>query len=115
MRALSILLLFISLGLVSATNARADTAYFYTVKGILKGMPGDGRAANEILVKHQPIPGYRDETGEITGMMAMTMPFYLSDAVSVASLRAGDAVELKIEQHLAPKFSELVVEIKKTE
>ncbi len=115
MRALWKFLICVFLGVASPTNAVADTAYFYTVKGIIKGMPGDGRAANEILVKHQPIPGYRDETGAITGMMAMTMPFYVSEGVSVAPFKAGDAVELKVEQHLAPKFSELVVEIKKSE
>lgn len=115
MVALRTFLVCIFLGLFSPTKAIADTAYFYTVKGIIKGMPGEGRAGNEILVKHQPIPGYRDETGAITGMMAMTMPFYVSEGVSLTTFKAGDAVELKIEQHLAPKFSELVVEIKKSE
>jgi len=95
--------------------AYADDAYVFTVKGIIKGLPGDGRAANEILVKHQPIPDYRDDTGTITGMMAMTMPFYLSEGVSLSGFKTGDAVELKIEQHLSPKFSELVIAVKKGE
>lgn len=99
----------------SATAAFADTAYYFTVKGIIKGMPGDGLAANEILVKHQPIPEYRDETGAITGMMAMTMPFYLAKDVSLNGIKAGDAVELKIEQHLKPQFTEVVSAIKKVE
>jgi Cu/Ag efflux protein CusF len=107
--------LAIILGLLSSTNALADTAYFYTVKGVIKGMPGDGLAANEVLVKHQAIPEYRDDTGAITGMMAMTMPFYLSEGVSLSGFKTGDAVELKIEQHLSPKFSELVIAVKKGE
>jgi Cu/Ag efflux protein CusF len=97
------------------TSAFADTAYYFTVKGIIKGMPGDGRAANEILVKHQAIPEYRDDTGAITGMMAMTMPFYLAEGVSLNGIKAGDSVELKIEQHLKPEFTEAVSAIKKVE
>jgi Cu/Ag efflux protein CusF len=101
--------------LVFATTALADTPYYYTVKGIIKGMPGDGLAANELLVKHQPIPDYRDDTGAIVGMMAMTMPFYLAQGVSLQGIKAGDAVELKVEQHLKPKFTEEVTSIKKVE
>jgi Cu/Ag efflux protein CusF len=98
-----------------STSALADTAYYYTVKGIIKGMPGDGLAKNEMLVKHQPIPDYRDDTGMIVGMMGMTMPFYLKEGLSLDGLKAGDNVELKVEQHLQPQFSEEVVSIKKTE
>lgn len=101
--------------LAFATTALADTPYYYTVKGIIKGMPGDGLAANELLVKHQPIPDYRDDTGAIVGMMAMTMPFYLAQGVSLQGIKAGDAVELKVEQHLKPKFTEEVTSIKKVE
>jgi Cu/Ag efflux protein CusF len=109
----------IFLSLVAAcavsTSALADTAYYYTVKGIIKGMPGDGLAKNEMLVKHQPIPDYRDDTGAIVGMMAMTMPFYLKEGLSLEGIKAGDNVELKIEQHLQPKFTEEVIAVKKTE
>jgi Cu/Ag efflux protein CusF len=101
--------------LVTPLVAFADTPYFYTVKGIVKGMPGDGRAPNEILVKHQAIPEYRDEDGVVTGMMAMTMPFYLAEGVSLSGIKAGDSVELKIEQHLKPSFTEAVAAIKKVE
>lgn len=97
------------------TAAVADTAYYFTVKGIIKGMPGDGLAANEILVKHQPIPEYRDESGAVVGMMAMTMPFYLAKDVSLNGIKAGDAIEFKVEQHLKPQFTEVVTEIKKVE
>jgi Cu/Ag efflux protein CusF len=97
------------------TSAVADEAYFYTVKGIIKGMPGDRLAKNELLVKHQPIPGYRDDTGAIVGMMAMTMPFYLKEGVSLEGIKEGDSVELKVEQHLKPKFTEEVISVAKAE
>jgi Cu/Ag efflux protein CusF len=101
--------------LAVSTGAVADTAYHYTVKGIIKGMPGEGLAANEMLVKHQAIPGYRDDTGAIVGMMAMTMPFYIAQGVSLQGVKAGDSVELTVEQHLQPKFTEEVTSIKKVE
>lgn len=103
------------LALLAPVVAFADTPYFFTVKGIVKGMPGEGRAANEILVKHQPIPEYRDQDGTVIGMMAMTMPFYLAEGVSLAGIKAGDAVEMKVEQHLKPTFTENVTSIKKVE
>jgi Cu/Ag efflux protein CusF len=70
-------------------------------------------ASNEILVKHEPIPEYRDENGAIVGMAAMTMPFYLAKSVSLHGIKAGDAVELVVEQHIRPKFSDQVVSIHK--
>jgi Cu/Ag efflux protein CusF len=110
----AILLSFVSACAI-ATSAFADEAYFYTVKGIIKGMPGDRLAKNELLVKHQPIPGYRDDTGAIVGMMAMTMPFYLKEGVSLEGIKEGDSVELKVEQHLRPKFTEEVISVTKAE
>ena len=98
-----------------STSAFADTAYFFIVKGIIKGMPGDGLAKNEMLVKHQPIPDYRDDTGAIVGMMAMTMPFYLKEGLSLDGIKAGDSVELKVEQHLKPTFTEEVISVKKVQ
>ena len=112
---LKTILVSLAASFVLTSSALADTAYYYTVKGIIKGMPGDGLATNEILVKHQAIPDYRDDTGAITGMMAMTMPFYMAKGVSLEGIKAGDAVEMKIEQHLRPKFTEEVTSIKRVE
>jgi len=100
--------------LIGATAALADQVYSYTVTGVIRALPGNGRAANEILVKHDPIPGYRDEAGNVVGMMAMTMPFYLSDPQGASDLKVGDSVEMVVEQQLKPTFTEKVVSIKKT-
>jgi Cu/Ag efflux protein CusF len=48
-------------------------------------------------------------------MMAMTMPFYVADGVSLSEFKAGDSVELKVEQHLKPEFTEKVTSIKRVE
>ena len=114
----SLVLGFSILFSTTAANAEptpTDKAYVFTVKGIIKGMPGDGRAANEILVKHGPIPDYRDDTGAVIGMMGMTMPFYLAEGVSLKDFKAGDSVELQVEQHLKPAFSEFVTGLKRVE
>jgi hypothetical protein len=100
---------------LSATIAYADEAYTFKVKGVVRGLPGQGLAKDEILVKHQEIPEYRDESGKVVGMMAMTMPFYLAPGLALDGIALGDRVELQVEQHLKPEFSEKVVEIKKVE
>ena len=113
---LSFFRLFISISLVVLGllgSAQAEEGYAYTVKGIIRALPGNGRAANEVLVKHEPIPEYRDESGKVVGMMAMTMPFYLGEKVSASDLHVGDAVEMVVEQSFKPNFSERVVKITK--
>jgi Cu/Ag efflux protein CusF len=100
---------------LSSANAYADEAYSFKVKGVVRGLPGQGLAKDEILVKHEEIPEYRDQSGAVVGMMAMTMPFYLSPDVTLGGIAVGDRVELRVEQHLKPEFSEKVVEIKKAE
>jgi Cu/Ag efflux protein CusF len=103
-------LLFILAGIVPAV---AEDSFSYTVRGVVKALPGNGRAANEILVKHEPIPDYRDQSGKVVGMMAMTMPFYLSEKVSADGINVGDAVEMVLEQRLTPRYTESVVSLKK--
>jgi Cu/Ag efflux protein CusF len=99
--------------LLGAVSLSAEEVYSYTAKGVVKALPGNGRASNEIIVKHEPIPNYRDEAGNVVGMMAMTMPFYLAEATKIEGINVGDSIELIVEQRLKPKFSEQVVAVKK--
>jgi Cu/Ag efflux protein CusF len=91
----------------------SEQQFSYTVRGIVRGLPGEGRAKNEILVKHEPIPDYRDEGGTSVGMAAMTMPFYLADKLAAPELKVGDKVEMVLEQHIGARFREEVVSIKR--
>jgi Cu/Ag efflux protein CusF len=101
---------------LSSGNAWAQDVFSYSVKGVVKALPGNGRANNEIIVKHEAIPDYRDESGNIVGMMAMTMPFYLAKTTKLdGGISVGDAVEMNVEQRLKPRFTEEVVGIKKSE
>ena len=99
---------------LSSGNAWAQDIFSYSVKGVVKALPGNGRANNEIIVKHEAIPDYRDEAGNIVGMMAMTMPFYLAKTTKIDGIAVGDAVQMTVEQRLKPGFTEEVVSITKS-
>jgi Cu/Ag efflux protein CusF len=99
---------------LSSGNAWAQDVFSYSVKGVVKALPGNGRASNEIIVKHEAIPDYRDESGNIVGMMAMTMPFYLAKTTKIDGIAVGDAVQMTVEQRLKPGFTEEVVSITKS-
>lgn len=109
----SVVVIFVALMIsVFASNiGAAQPVFTYKVKGVIKFLPGKGTAANEIMVKHEPIPDYRDEAGNVVGMAAMTMPFYLAKGVSIESLAVGDKVEMVVEQRIKPRFSEEVVSL----
>lgn len=114
-RTFSALVCAVGVQAVSVTASFCDESFRYSVVGTVKALPGGPRASNEILVKHQEIPDYRDSSGKVVGMMAMTMPFYLSPKVSVSDIKVGDAVTMVVEQRLTPRFTEEVVEIKRAE
>ncbi len=101
-----------SLLLVTNSAAGLDSTT-YSMKGIIKALPGNGRAPNEVLIKHDAVPEYRNRSGEVVGMSAMTMPFYLRKDVSVGELKVGDTVEFKVEAHFEPRFTEEIVSINK--
>ena len=93
--------------------AAAQDVFTFKVRGTVRALPGHGRAANEILVKHEEIPDYRDSSGAVVGMMAMTMPFYTAPELSLKGIAEGDSVEMVVEQRLKPKYTEQVVSISK--
>ena len=100
--------------LVLVTNsAIATDAVTYSMKGEIRALPGVGRASNEVLIKHEAVPEYRDTAGKVVGMSAMTMPFYLKDGVALGDLKVGDRVAFKVEARFEPRFTEEVVSIEK--
>jgi Cu/Ag efflux protein CusF len=112
MRIISALMVFCFV-LFTAAVVCADQVYTFTVKGVVKGLPGNGLAKNEILVKHEAIPTYRDEAGNMVGMHPMTMGFYLSEKVTTEGIQVGDSIEMVVEQTIKPKFNEQVISLKK--
>ena len=67
----------------------------YEVKGEIVGLPSVG--SREIMMKHEAIPGFRDDAGKVVGMESMTMPFTLAEGVSTDGFAAGDAVDFTLE------------------
>lgn len=107
-------LLALTLTLFSSLQLSAEEGVTtYKVVGIVKALPGNGRAANELLVKHEAIPEYRDSSGKVVGMHAMTMPFYLSPKASLTGISVGDGIEMTVESRLKPSFTEEVTAITK--
>jgi len=113
MRVLLAILVGLAVWTAAARVCVAQEMFTYHVKGVVKVLPGKGTASNEIMVKHEPIPDYRDEAGNVVGMAAMTMPFYLAKGVTVESIAVGDQVQMVVEQRLKPRFTEEVVSISK--
>lgn len=103
-----------SLLVVTSSAAGLDSAT-YSIKGVVKALPGNGRAQNEVLIKHEAVPDYRNRSGEVVGMSAMTMPFYLRPGVSLGDIKVGDSVEFQVEAHFEPRFIEEVVAIKRAQ
>ena len=109
------LALLLTLGVALPSRvAYADQVYSFTVKGVVKRLPqGQQGGQRELLVKHEEIPEYRDRSGKVVGMMAMTMPFYLAQTLSLEGVAVGDTVELTVQQRIEPRFVEEVVALRK--
>lgn len=57
-------------------------------------LPESGNPAKQFMVKHEPIPNYVNQKGEVVGMNAMTMPFPPADEKLLEGLAVGDKVLL---------------------
>ena len=76
-------------------KAPAAPAQRYEVRGEIVGLPSVG--SREVMMKHEAIPGFRDDTGKVVGMEGMTMPFTLGEGVSTDGFAAGDPVQFTLE------------------
>ena len=65
----------------------------YTVRGVVESLP-DAIAGSELEVRHEAIPNFVDETGAVTGMPSMIMPFPLAKGLSLDGIAKGDKIEL---------------------
>lgn len=93
----------------------AEKVHRYNVKGVIVRLPKVDTDKPEIFIKHEEIPDYVGSKGDVVGMNAMTMPFYLGEGVSVGELKVQDKVEFIFESWWKPKPGDRIVEIKKVE
>jgi Cu/Ag efflux protein CusF len=93
---------------------KSDPNFRYTVRGVLRNFGAETSAGSrEVIIRHEEIPDYRDETGKTVGMMAMTMPFYLEEGLETGTLAVGDPVEFVLAQWSEPTFRERIVSIRR--
>lgn len=67
----------------------------YAVRGEIVRLPAEG--SREIWIRHEPIPDFRNVSGEVVGMDSMTMPFTLATGESLEGLAVGARVEFRLE------------------
>jgi Cu/Ag efflux protein CusF len=82
-------------GCTPGEKAPAAAPDRYELRGEIVSAPSLG--SREITIKHEAIPGFKDDTGKVVGMDAMTMPFTLAEGVALDGLAAGDAVVFTLE------------------
>lgn len=76
------------------------TRHAYTVRGKVVIIPSAERPIDDLQIKHEAIPDYKDREGVVfvnskgvKGMMSMTMGFPVAEGVSLEGIAPGDIVE----------------------
>jgi len=68
------------------------TAARYVVRAEIARLPA--RPGDELLLRHEAIPGFRDRSGAVVGMGSMVMGFGTAADLPLAGLAPGDPVEV---------------------
>lgn len=76
----------------------------YTVRGEIVQLPaGPGR---ELVIRHEAMPDFVDQSGVKVGMQPMVMPFAVEPGVGVGGLAVGDKVKFVLDvDWQPPRFS----------
>jgi protein SCO1/2 len=69
---------------IAQSDSSQATQQVYQVKGVIRELKPDGRT---VVIKHEEIPGY---------MVAMTMPFKVTNSAELTGLKQGDAVSFQM-------------------
>lgn len=73
------------------TGAGHREATSYQVRGVVRAI-----GADSLHIRHEAIPDFRDLSGEVVGMEAMSMDFALGSGVSTDGLAPGDQIEFTL-------------------
>lgn len=92
---LSMAIAFLSAGCGRPVEAPVVAVETYAMRGEIVRLPTP--ESPEIAIRHEAVPDFRDETGKVVGMEAMTMPFSLAPEAAVAGLVPGDRVAFTLE------------------
>lgn len=69
----------------------------YRVRALVRHLPKSDDPRPEILVRHEAIPSFKNEDGDVVGMDTMSMPFPLADTSLITGVEVGDRVEMAFE------------------
>jgi Cu/Ag efflux protein CusF len=78
-----------------AAPPAAALADRYEVRGEVVRLPAAG--SRELFIKHEAVPGFKDESGKVVGMEGMAMPFAVAEGVALEGLAPGDAITFTLE------------------
>lgn len=84
----------------SGDSAVSTTERRYVVRGVVMAAvptgPSSPTEARHLMLKHEPIDDFVDDTGHAVGMNSMTMPFDVAPGVDLSSIHSGDAVRFTL-------------------
>jgi Cu/Ag efflux protein CusF len=83
----------------------------YEARGEIAKLP-DATSA-QIWIRHEAIPDFRNEAGEVVGMESMTMPFSVAPGLSLAGLAPGDRIGFRLEMRWGDRAAASVARIEK--
>jgi len=89
--ALSIATLVTGIAACRGSGAAPGGPRHYTLRGEVVTVPAV--PGGEIVLRHEAIADFRDESGAVVGMAAMTMSFPVAEKVSLAGVPPGAKVE----------------------
>ena len=94
-----------------APATKADQVY--TLRGQIAMLPDPAKPANELQIRHEPIPNFVNKEGKVVGMNAMIMPFTPAPGLSLSELAVGDIVEFTFEVRWTSRPASRVTTIRK--
>jgi hypothetical protein len=97
----------------SAAPAGNSDATTYIVRGEIISVPVAGDPGAELIIRHEAIPDFKNEAGEVVGMAPMGMPFTPAKGVSIDAFKPGDKVQFTWIVQWHPEMTEQLTKIEK--
>lgn len=91
---LAVLVLLASAGCQREPQAPPES---YRVRAQVRQVPAPDATRGEIYIRHEAIPSFKNEDGEVVGMDSMSMSFPLADVGLAADVTPGDRIEMAFE------------------
>jgi len=103
----ALLLMLTSCGRTESPAAAGDADY--EVRGEIAKLPD--ATSPQIWIRHEAIPDFRNEEGEVVGMESMTMPFDVASGVALGDLAPADRIAFRLEMRWGGRAAATVARI----